>query len=65
MRANGGLVDRGLRALVDLALIGAALGIYGPDYTTPLGWLGLVPLLTGVASWCPAYTLLGIKTCKS
>jgi hypothetical protein len=64
MTANVGMVDRTLRILVGLALIGAALGIYGPDYATPWGWIGLVPLLTGAAGWCPAYTLLGTSTCK-
>jgi len=27
------------------------------------GWIGLVPLATGLIGWCPAYTLLGINTC--
>jgi hypothetical protein len=29
------------------------------------GWLGLVPLATGLLGWCPPYTLLGINTCKN
>jgi hypothetical protein len=28
-----------------------------------LGLIGLVPLLTALAGWCPAYTILGVKTC--
>jgi hypothetical protein len=28
------------------------------------GWLGVVPLLTGAVGNCPAYSLLGIKTCR-
>jgi hypothetical protein len=28
------------------------------------GWIGIVPLVTALIGWCPAYTLLGIKTCK-
>ena len=64
MTANVGLVDRGLRVLAGLLLIGAALGIYGPDYLTPWGWVGVIPLVSGLASWCPAYKLLGLSTCK-
>jgi len=29
------------------------------------GWIGVLPLATGIFRFCPAYTLLGIKTCKS
>jgi len=29
------------------------------------GWIGVVPLATGVVGWCPGYSLLGIKTCAS
>ena len=41
--------------LVGLALI--ALVFVGPQ--TPWGWIGLVPLLTGLVGWCGLYTLLG------
>ncbi|MDX5934308.1 DUF2892 domain-containing protein [Acidithiobacillus thiooxidans] len=33
------------------------------DRKPPWGWLGLVPLITGLVGWCPAYTLFGIRTC--
>jgi hypothetical protein len=59
MRNEGGL-DRVLRVIVGLALI--ALVFVGPQ--TAWGWIGLVPLLTGFVGFCPAYTLLGINTCK-
>ena len=48
------------RALVALALI--ALVFVGPQ--TPWGWVGLVPLVTGLVGTCPAYRLLGIRTCR-
>ena len=59
-RTNEGTLDRVLRVLVGLVLI--AIVFVGPK--TPWGWLGLVPLLTGLAGTCPLYSLLGISTCK-
>ncbi|MGB5494612.1 MAG: DUF2892 domain-containing protein [Sedimenticolaceae bacterium] len=61
MTKNIGTIDRTLRVIVGLALI--ALSVTGT--TGPWGWIGIVPLVTALVSWCPAYTLLGIKTCKS
>ncbi len=60
MSINEGGVDRILRIVVGLALI--AIVFVGPK--TPWGWIGVVPLLTGLIGWCPAYMLFGIKTCK-
>ncbi|HEY0834755.1 MAG TPA: DUF2892 domain-containing protein [Azospirillum sp.] len=57
---NVGGVDRALRVVVGLILI--ALVFVGPQ--TPWGWVGLVPLLTAIIGFCPAYTIFGIKTCK-
>jgi hypothetical protein len=59
MTANVGSLDRLLRILVGLALI--ACVFVGPQ--TPCGWVGLVPLLTGLVRFCPAYTLLGFNSC--
>jgi hypothetical protein len=60
MQQNVGNLDRILRIVAGLALIGlAATGTLGP-----WAWIGVVPLATGLLSWCPAYSLLGIKTCK-
>jgi len=59
MKANEGNLDRTLRVVVGLGLL--ATVFIGPQ--TPWGWVGLLPLLTGVFGYCPAYTLLGIKTC--
>ncbi len=65
MNANVGMIDRVLRIVVGLALIAAALGLYGPAYQTVWGWIGIVPLATALVSWCPLYAVLGIKTCKA
>ncbi|MBU2719012.1 DUF2892 domain-containing protein [Acidithiobacillus sp. 'AMD consortium'] len=56
---NEGMPDRLIRVIVGIVVI--ALVFVGPK--TPWGWLGLVPLITGLVGWCPAYTLLGIRTC--
>lgn len=61
MSCNVGKLDRVLRVVVGLILI--ALVFVGPQ--TPWGWIGVVPLLTGLFGYCPAYSLLGIKTCKT
>ena len=60
MPCNEGKVDRALRIIVGLALI--AMVFVGPQ--TVWGWFGLVPLLTGVFGFCPAYRLVGINTCS-
>ncbi len=60
MTKNVGLIDRLLRAAVGIALIAWAL-TGGPVWT----WIGVVPLLTAVVSICPAYSLLGIRTCPT
>jgi Protein of unknown function (DUF2892) len=63
MRANVGTVDRILRVVVGLVLIALALGLFGPAYQTVWGWIGIIPLATGLVSWCPLYTVLGMSTC--
>ncbi len=53
-------VERIVRIVAGLIL--SALAFVGPE--NPWFLLGLVPLLTGLAGWCPPYQLLGINTCK-
>ncbi len=59
MSKNIGNIDRLLRIAVGALLIVATLMGALPVW----GWIGVVPLTTGLLSWCPAYTLFGIKTC--
>lgn len=61
MIKNMGSVDRIARAAMGVVLL--ALVFVGPQ--TPLGWIGLVPLVTAAMGWCPLYSLVGVKTCKS
>ena len=61
MKTNVGTTDRALRILVGLGLIGATLlGAIGA-----WGWLGLIPLATGIVRVCPAYLPFGLSTCSS
>ncbi|MBL4812436.1 MAG: DUF2892 domain-containing protein [Rhodobacteraceae bacterium] len=59
MTLNEGNLDRVLRIVVGLVLIG--LVFMGPK--TALGWIGIVPLATGLIGWCPIYKILGFNTC--
>lgn len=59
MKTNVGGIDRVLRVLLGAALIALTLfGIIGP-----WGWIGVVPIATGLIRFCPLYPLLGINTC--
>ncbi|WP_296447360.1 YgaP family membrane protein [Rhodoferax sp. UBA5149] len=59
MKTNEGGIDRIVRIVAGLVLLGLmAMGTIGW-----WGWLGVVPLATGLIGWCPAYTLLGMNTC--
>lgn len=61
MKTNIGTIDRVLRIAVGLILMGLAYaGTVGA-----WGWIGVIPLATGVVGWCALYQLLGIKTCRT
>jgi hypothetical protein len=61
MKSNVGTIDRVVRIALGLALIGATLaGLIGA-----WGWIGVVPLATGVFRFCPAYLPFGLSTCKA
>jgi hypothetical protein len=61
MNMNTGTVDRFIRVVAGLALIGLVLagkiGVWG--------WIGIVPLATGLIGVCPAYSIFGISTCRT
>lgn len=60
MKTNVGTVDRVIRVLAGVVLLGLTLaGVIGV-----WGWIGVVPILTGLFRFCPAYSLLGIRTCE-
>lgn len=59
MNANEGTIDRVLRVVVGAGVL--SLAFVGPH--TPWGYLGVIPLATGLIGWCPLYSVLGIRTC--
>ena len=60
MKVNMATWDRAARVVVGLALIALTLtGVIGV-----WGWIGVVPLATGLSGWCPAYLPFGLSTCK-
>ncbi|HEX6142280.1 MAG TPA: DUF2892 domain-containing protein [Geminicoccaceae bacterium] len=62
MTRNVGNVDRWLRVIAGVVLL--ALVVVLESNARWLGLIGLVPLLTGIAGTCPAYSLFGIRTGK-
>ncbi|WP_298293701.1 DUF2892 domain-containing protein [Thiomonas sp.] len=59
MTINEGTLDRALRIIIGLVLIGLTLaGVIGW-----WGWIGVVPLVAGAVGFCPLYAVLGIRTC--
>ena len=60
MNRNEGSLDRAVRAIAGVALLGlTASGVIGV-----WGWIGVVPLATAALGWCPLYSMLGINTCS-
>lgn len=60
-KTNVGGLDRAARLSAGLVLLGlAATGVIGV-----WGWLGLVPLATGLMGSCPLYSVLGVSTCPA
>ena len=56
---NEHIAERGLRVAIGLALIGLAVA----GKVGAWGYVGVVPVLTGLVGSCPLYTLLGFSTC--
>ncbi|HET8538642.1 MAG TPA: DUF2892 domain-containing protein [Anaeromyxobacter sp.] len=56
---NAGTLDRTIRIVLGASLL--ALAFVGPK--TAIGYVGIVPLLTGLVGFCPLYRLVGLNTC--
>jgi hypothetical protein len=61
MKTNIGGIERVIRILVGAVLVGLA----ATSTVGWWGWLGLIPLATGLIGWCPPYAMLGISTCST
>jgi hypothetical protein len=61
MKCNVGTIDKVIRIILGIVLI--SLVFVGPQ--TPWGWIGLIPLITGLVGFCPLYALLGLNTCQT
>jgi hypothetical protein len=61
MKHNIGTIDRTLRIALGLALVAASL----LGYIGPWGWIGLLPIATGIFRVCPAYWPFGLSTCTT
>ncbi len=63
MRPNIGSMDRIARVILGLLLLAYALQLGFPATGWNwVGWIGVVPILTAVVRYCPAYSLVGIRT---
>jgi hypothetical protein len=60
MKQNEGTIDRAIRVVLGVVLL--SLTVIGPR--TWLGFIGFVPLLTGLVGFCPLYGLIGVRTCS-
>jgi len=58
---NLGTTDRIIRVVLGIVLL--SLVFVGP--ATPWGWIGIVPLVTGLAGTCPLYRLFDLSTCAT
>jgi hypothetical protein len=59
MKSNVGGIDKIARIILGAALIGVTIAGLLPAW----GYIGIVPLVTGLFGWCPAYRLIGLNTC--
>jgi hypothetical protein len=59
MKANVGGIDRTLRYVAGIAILGA--GLYFKSWW---GLIGIVPILTATIRFCPAYLPIGLNTCE-
>lgn len=71
MTFNENKIDRGLRIILGLILLGGSISLVIPWAGTVmnlwglvLGVVGLIPLLTGLIGWCPMYALFKFSTCE-
>jgi hypothetical protein len=57
---NEHIIDRVVRVALGLTLL--MLTVVGPQ--SAWGFLGIIPLVTGMVGSCPLYRLVGVNTCN-
>jgi len=57
-KSNTGKIDRIIRVIVGILLVGNVF----TGIQTPIGWIGIILIVTGAFGTCPVYSLLGINT---
>ena len=57
-KKNVGKIDRIIRVVVGIILVGNVF--YALHH--PIGWLGVILIVTGIAGTCPLYSIIGINT---
>jgi hypothetical protein len=66
MTANVGILDRVIRIIIGALLIAFAIPLGFPDTSWNwVGWIGIVPIITAVLGYCPAYSVLGFSSCSA
>ncbi|GAB4387029.1 MAG: hypothetical protein Kow0022_17900 [Phycisphaerales bacterium] len=66
MKPNEGSADRAVRVFAGIAFLVVAFGtgvLEGTGVGLVLGVVGLISLITGAVGFCPAYAILGVRTC--
>lgn len=65
MTLNVGAIDRVARLVLGAALIAFAIPVGFPQTGWNwLGWIGVIPILTAIVGYCPAYSIVGLSTCR-
>jgi hypothetical protein len=63
MTVNVGTIDRIIRIVAGVGLIAFAIPVGFPATGWNwVGWIGIVPIITAVAGYCPAYSVLGFSS---
>jgi len=66
MTANVGILDRAIRIVIGVLLIAYAIPFGFPSTGWNwVGWIGIVPIVTAVLGYCPAYSVFGFSSCSA
>lgn len=60
---NIGSIDKIIRFIVGIVLLSLLFFVNGN--LKYWGLIGIIPILTAILGYCPLYSILGIKTCRT